>query len=167
MKKMILLLKSRKFKHQQQRCRKLMSSRARMIYLLFQCANVERELAKLQDQMMIMTKIKVWKMNLRKMRRARHIVEEEVEERHTKRRRTQIHKMKVDLEEGNLSNLFRSRKLRNTRYINPNQTMIIKLKTHTKMIHNLSLLANLKIWILIPMKCMTKKLNQTKDMKFI
>ena len=84
-------------------------------------------------------------MNLRKMHRARHIVEEEVEERHTKRRRTQIHKMKVDLEEGNLSNLFRSRKLRNTRYINPNQTMIIKLKTHTKMIHNLSLLANLKI----------------------
>lgn len=57
MKKMILLLRSRKFKHQQQRCRKLMSSPVRMICLLFHCANVER---KLQDRMMMMiTKIKV------------------------------------------------------------------------------------------------------------
>lgn len=83
-------------------------------------------------------------MNLRKMRRARHYVVDEVEERHNKRRITQIHKMKADLEERNLSNLFRSRKLRNSRYTSPNQTMTIKLKTHTRMIHNSNQLTNPK-----------------------
>jgi hypothetical protein len=102
------------------------------------------------------------------MHRARHIivVEDEVEERHIKKRKTQIQKVKVDPEEGNQSNLFRSNKLSNSKYMSPNR-MMLKLKTHTKMIHNSSLQANLKISIQIPMKCMMKKSIQTKDKKFI
>lgn len=161
--KRMIKLKSKKFKFKLQR---KLNSRARMIYHLFLIINAER---KLQENQMKTTKIKILRIpNLRKMHRARHtiVVEDEVEERHIKKRKTQIQKVKVDPEEGNQSNLFRSNKLSNSKYMSPNR-MMLKLKTHTKMIHNSSLQANLKISIQIPMKCMMKKSIQTKDKKFI
>ena len=140
--KRMIKLKNKKFKF---RLQQKLSSRARMIYHLFLSINAKKQRELYKNQMKT-TKIKIPRMtNLRKMHRAHHInVVDEVEEQHIKRRKTQIRKMKADLEEGNLSNLFRSRKLRNTRYMNPNR-MVIKLKTHTKMIHNSSLQTNLKI----------------------
>lgn len=91
----------------------------------------------------------------------------EVEEQHTKKLKTQIHKMKVDREEGDLLSLFRSRRLKRKRYMNLNRTKT-KSKTHTKTILNSNLPANQKVWILKvrSSKATMMKLDQMKDTKF-
>ena len=161
-----LLVKSRKLSLQQ--CLKL-NRVVKMTYLLYHTINVERRPEQL-GQMKMKTRLKVWKLNHRKRSSKTHMdhhisVEEEVEGQLIKRHKIPTHKMKVDQEEENLS---RSRKLnRNSKYTNQHLKTIIKSKTLMRTIHNSSQLANLKIWIPIRMKCTTKKLIQTKDMKFI